>query len=180
MITFYLLISYLRRKKAGNVNLVNELAEFAIQFLQILNSFSIYDEKPPKGMDKDLFIKYRTYKLEAKVMTTAESIKKRFEIILSEFERLHPYIEKDKKRLHDIEQKRTLYFRQKSLCAYCKKAMNFKDTSAHHVIAHSDGGRTDDLDKAVLLHEKCHPKYEKEQIINDVVITIFDKSKAKQ
>jgi hypothetical protein len=32
---------------------------------------------------------------------------------------------------------------------------------SHHVIAHSKGGKTADLDKAQLLHEACHRKIEK-------------------
>src|SRR5690606_21075037 len=40
MIAFYLLVSYLRKKKANNENLINELAEFAKEFLKNLNSFS--------------------------------------------------------------------------------------------------------------------------------------------
>lgn len=112
-------------------------------------------------MPEYLFNRYKTYKIEAKIMTTGESIKKRFEIILEEFKRLNPYIQKDKERLHDIEQKRILFFRQKGLCAECHKPMDFKNTSSHHVIAHSKGGKTDDLDKAQLLHEACHRKVEK-------------------
>ena len=94
-------------------------------------------------------------------MTTGESIKKRFEIILKEFERLNPFIQKDQERLHDVEQKRILYFRQKGLCAGCNRPMDFKNTSSHHVIAHAKGGKTTDLDKAQLLHEACHRKIEK-------------------
>lgn len=161
LISFYLLISYLRKHKTNKENLVNEFAEFARRFLKNLNQFSIYDSIPPKGMSKKLFDKYMKYKLEAKKMTTADSIKTRFEMILSEFKRLHPYIEKDSKRLHDTEQKRTLYFRQKGLCVECKKTMRFRGASSHHVIAYSEGGRTDDLRNAKLLHEKCHQKLEK-------------------
>ncbi|HLB27707.1 MAG TPA: HNH endonuclease signature motif containing protein, partial [Dehalococcoidales bacterium] len=111
-----------------------------------------------------VFDRYKTYKQEAKVMTTPESIKKRFEIILNEFTRLHPWITKDKERLYDIEQKRVLYFRQKGKCAKCGKEMSFAHSSGHHVIAHSDGGHTDDLSKAVLLHEKCHQIIEKQKL----------------
>ena len=60
IISFYLLISYLRKKRAGNQNLQNELAVFARIFMQNLNKFSIYDPKPPKGMSVELF---NTYKL---------------------------------------------------------------------------------------------------------------------
>lgn len=162
LVSFYLLVSYLRRKKADNENLVNEFAEFATQFLQNLNAFSIYDTKPPLSMPEELFKKYQSYKLEAKVMTTPDSIKQRFDIVLDEFNRMQPNIVKDEKRLHDIEQKRTLYFRQKGKCGVCNKEMDFRSVSAHHVIGHSQGGRTDDLEQAILLHEKCHQKLEKQ------------------
>lgn len=163
LISFYLLISYLRRSKADNKELVNEFAEFARQFMQNLNLFSIYDRKPPQDMTRKLFEKYRQYKLEAKVMTTSESIRKRFNIVLEDFNRLHPFIRKDPSRLYDIEQKRILYFRQKGLCALCNKSMNFTSSSGHHVVAHFEGGKTDDLSKAVLLHHKCHRKVEKDK-----------------
>lgn len=161
LISFYLLISYLRKHKANKKNLVNEFAEFGRRFLMNLNNFSIYDRTPPKGMAKKTFDEYMKYKLEAKKMTTADSIKTRFEMILSEFKRLHPYIEKDRRRLHDTEQKRILYFRQQGLCGGCKKPMRFRGASSHHIIAHSEGGRTDDLRNAELLHERCHRRLEK-------------------
>jgi 5-methylcytosine-specific restriction endonuclease McrA len=162
IVSLYLLISYLRRTKADNRELVNEFAEFARQFMQNLNLFSIYDRKPPPGMTRKLFEKYRQYKLEAKVMTTSESIRKRFDIVLEEFKRLQTYIKKDPNRLYDTEQKRILYFRQKGLCALCSKPMNFASSSGHHVVAHFEGGKTGDLGKAVLLHHGCHRRVEKD------------------
>ncbi len=104
-------------------------------------------------------------------MTTGESIKKRFETILSEYERLYPLITKDSDRLHDLEQKRIFYFRQKGLCGECGKSMEFKQASSHHVIGHAEGGRTDDLNHAQLLHEKCHRKVEKRRkrlLVHDI------------
>ncbi len=161
-VSFYLLISYLRKMKAANVNLINEFAGFAEEFLKTLHMFSIYDVKPPVGMPKKLFDLYKSYKYEAKLMTTPESIKKRFDIILSEYNRLHQIIMKDPKRLYDTEQKRTLYFRQKGKCPWCGKKMSFSFTSGHHIFAHAEGGVTDDLSKAVLLHENCHKQVEKQ------------------
>jgi len=113
LLSLYLLISYLRTHRAGNKNLESEFSAFAKDFLRNLNSFSIYDQKPPAGMSRDVFDRYQKYKLESKVMTTPESLKRRFEIILGEFERLKPFIKRDPKRYHDEEEKRTLYFRQK-------------------------------------------------------------------
>lgn len=163
VISFYLLLSYLRRMKAGNVDLINEFSEYATEFLRNLHMFSVYDVSPPEGMAKKRFDLYKTYKLEAKVMTTQDSIRKRFDIMLGEYNRLHPIIMKDPKRLFDVEQKRTLYFRQNGLCAYCGRKMSFSLSSGHHVVAHSEGSKTDDLSKAVLLHENCH-KYVEKQI----------------
>lgn len=160
IVGFYLLVSYLRHTRAGNENLRNELAEFSKLFLQKLNSFSIYDLKPPKDMSKTEFEKYKLYKQEAKVLTTSESIKSRLKILVEEFDRLHGVIIKDPKRLHDTEQKRILYFRQKGLCDYCGKPLDFRCSTSHHKDAHSKGGKTNDLDKAVLLHDKCHSNLE--------------------
>jgi 5-methylcytosine-specific restriction endonuclease McrA len=58
-------------------------------------------------------------------------------------------------------QQRILFFQQQGLCAECKKPMDFKNTSSHHVTAHSKGGKTSELDQAQLLHDKCHKKVEK-------------------
>ncbi len=129
-------------------------------FLQKANSFSMYDLKPPSGITKSEFEKYKRYKQDAKAMTTPESIRSRLEILIEEFDRLHGIIIKDPERLHDTEQKRILFFRQLGLCAHCKKLLDFKNTTSHHVIAHSSGGKTHDIDKAVLLHDKCHSNVE--------------------
>lgn len=162
LVPFYLLVSYLRRHKADNLNLMNELTDFAEKFLRNLNMFSIYDTEPPEGMPERLFNKYKNYKAEARKATTADSIQYRFKFILGEFEKFQPVIQKDPKRLHDIEEKRTLFFRQKGICPECNRKIDFrKGASGHHVIAHRNGGKTADLKKALLLHEKCHRKLEK-------------------
>ncbi|MFC1979935.1 HNH endonuclease [Chloroflexota bacterium] len=161
-ISFYLLASYLRKYKAHTANLINEFAEYAVEFLKNLYLFSIYDTKPPPGMKKIIFDLYKTYKLESKVMTTSESLNKRIEIMLVEYDRLNTIITKDPNRLFDVEQKRTLYFRQKGSCGYCGRNMVFSLATGHHIIAHSKGGRTADLDKSVLLHENCHKQVEKQ------------------
>ena len=162
VIAFYLLLSYLRKMKASNVDLINEFSEYATEFLKNLHMFSIYDTKPPRGMPQKLFDRYKDYKLEAKKMTTPDSIRKRFDIMLDEYERLHPIIIKDPQRLLDVEQKRTLYFRQGGLCPWCRRKMSFKYSSGHHIFAHSKGGKTGDLSNAVLLHENCHRQVEKQ------------------
>ncbi len=161
IISFYLLISYLRKKRAGNQNLQNEYAVFARIFMQKLNMFSIYNIKPPKGMTKEEFDTYKKYKEESKVMTTADSFRNRLDIMLSEFERLNPMILADRQRLHDVEQKRVLFFRQQGICPECRKPLEFKTASAHHEIAHAAGGKTDDLDHAQLVHDGCHKSIEK-------------------
>jgi hypothetical protein len=160
-IAFYLLVSYLRKTKANNTDLLNELCEFAKEFLKNLNSFSIYDDKPPAGMTKSLFALYKKFKEESKVLTTSESLRKRLDIMIDEFDRLYPVIKKDPKRFHDADQKRILYFRQKGKCVQCGKEMKFDLTTAHHIVPHSGGGKTDDLSQAILVDEKCHRRLEK-------------------
>lgn len=162
LVAFYLLASYLRRNKAGKDGLANEFHEFAKEFLMNLNSFSIYDLKPPKGMSGKIFNKYKLYKQQSKILTTGESLKSRLEIILEEYQRLHPFIIKDRQRLFDAEQKRTLFFRQKGICPVCNKEMVYgKETSTHHENAHADGGSSNDLENAVLVHINCHKRIEK-------------------
>ncbi|MCX6037084.1 MAG: DUF262 domain-containing protein, partial [Chloroflexi bacterium] len=69
MIAFYLLVSYLRKQRAGNKDLINELSEFAKEFLKNLNSFSIYDVTPPSGMTNTIFQNYKNFKQESKILT---------------------------------------------------------------------------------------------------------------
>ena len=164
LISFYVLLSYLRKKKADNAKIINELEYFSKEFMKNLYSFSMYDEKPPKGMKKSIFNIYKKYKIEARKATSADSIKTRLEIMRLEFKRIYPFIEKDAKRLHDLEQKRILFFKQEGICPVCKKNFKFDEGSAHHVIKHSKGGKTNDLDKAQLMHQKCHDKLEKQAL----------------
>ena len=161
MIAFYLLVSYLRKNKAGNENLQNELAEFTKELFNILITFSIYDDDPPEGMTKKIFDAYKKYKTESKILTSGSSLRNRLNIMINEFDRMHKIVMKDPKRFHDIDQKRILYFRQKGLCTECGKEMIFDASSAHHGIAHKKGGKTDDLENAQLLHIKCHERLEK-------------------
>lgn len=159
--SFYLLVSYLRKNKADNKNLVNEISAFSREFLKNLNSFGIYDKSPPRGMPVDVFNKYKAYKFEAKVMTTPDSIKNRLAIVLGEFSRLKPFIEKDPTRYHNEEQKRVLYFKQKGICTVCGGPINFRESSADHIISHSRGSKTSNIKDAQLLHARCHQKLEK-------------------
>jgi hypothetical protein len=162
LVPFYLLVSYLRKYKGDNSNLKNELSSFCTEFLQKVNSFSVYDTIPPQGMEKEDFFDYLNYKTEGRKATSSDSIEFRFDFIKKRFEEYIPFIQKDPKRLHDIEQKRILFYRQKGLCDQCKKQIDFRvDGSAHHILAHKDGGQTDDIENAVLLHEKCHSNLEK-------------------
>lgn len=161
LIPIYLLISYLRRTKADNSNLKSELSIFVEEMLKDLNSFSVYDKEPPEGMSEERFIEFVNYKTEARKATSADSIKYRVDFYIKEFKKQQPFLNKDTDRLHDRDQKRILYFRQKGICPECKKEIDFRfDGSSHHKLAHRDGGTTDDLSNAVLLHAKCHIKLE--------------------
>ena len=172
VISFYLLLSYLRKKLADKSKLIDEFSEFAAEFLKNYYSFSMYKDKPP-DMNDDIFNKYLSYKQEAKIMTSPSSLKKRFEILYGEYNRLHPIIIADPQRLHDAEQKRTLFFRQKGICRVCGKSMDFRKGSGHHIIAHTAGGKTADLEHSALLHKHCHVKIEK-QILKGIKPKLID------
>lgn len=160
VLSFYLLISYLRQHKAGKENLHNKYAVFARTFLQKLNSFSIYDTKAD-SLTKKEFETYKRYKEQSKVMTTSESFRSRLDIMIKEFNRLYPIIIVDKERLFSEDQKRILFYRQQAICLECSRPLEFKSASAHHEIAYSAGGKTSDLNNATLVHSKCHEKIEK-------------------
>jgi len=161
LVSFYLLVSYLRKKKADNLNLVNELSVFFENFMQKVNSFGFDAVNIPKGFSKKEFEEYLQYKISARQATTPDSFRERLNFMLKKFKEQQPIILKDKKRFHDSEQKRVLYFRQKGVCPICNKKMNFKFSTGHHIEKYSFGGKTEDLSKACLLHEKCHKKVEK-------------------
>ncbi|MEM7086033.1 MAG: DUF262 domain-containing protein [Bacteroidota bacterium] len=163
IISFYLLVSFLRKYRAGNENLGQELSVFAKEFMLRLNLFSIYDIKPPKSMTKKEFNTYKLYKTESKLMTTPSSFKNRLRIMIGEFDRLYPIITKDPERLHDQDQRRILFFRQKGLCTECGRTLEFKRAESHHEIYHSKGGATSDLSNAVLLHSNCHKRLHKRE-----------------
>ena len=165
LVSFYLLVSYLRKNKADNSKLITEIFNFAEEFLKNVNSFSIYDSSPPEGcnLDKELFDKYLKYKMDARQATSPESLESRFKFMIEEYGRMQPFILKDKKRFHEIEEKRTLFFRQRGKCTFCNKPLDFRrGTSTHHKVPHSQGSKTDNLEGAELLHEKCHKKLEKQ------------------
>ncbi len=161
-IAFYLLASFLRKRKAGNSNLINEFSEFTTEFLNNVEQVPMYSSVHPKGMNKKIADLYLNYKAQSKIMTTSDSLRKRLEIMLNEYDRLNRIILKDPNRLFDAGQKRTLYFRQKGLCGYCGKLMVFKATTGHHIVPHSEGGETSDLGKSVLLDEHSHKKIEQQ------------------
>jgi len=167
IISFYLLVSYLRKNRAGNKNLKTEIGFFGEELMKNLYSFSLYDEVLPKDckLSKTLFKKYMGYKNLGRQATSEASIRGRLEFILEEFKRICKFKQKDPKRFHDVEEKRILFFRQKGICPECKKEILFgKNISSDHIKLYSKGGKTSDLSKAQLLHERCHRKLEKRRL----------------
>lgn len=162
LLSFYLLMSYLRKNKADNSDLIVNFGEFAKEFLKNLNSFSIYDSKNVSSLDEGLYKKYLKYKTDARQATTPESLESRYQFILEEYKRMCPFLKKDDVRFHDLEQKRRLFFIQKGICPECQKKLQFDSSSTgHHILPHSKGGETEDLDNGILLHKKCHEKLER-------------------
>jgi len=154
-ISLYLLASYLHKKQANKEGLGVYFREFALEFLKNLTSFSIYDTSPPRGMDQKMFRKFMNYKQFGRKATLSDSIEKRFNIILSEYKRFHPFKYKDTIRLFNEEQKIRVYFKQRGLCAFCKKPLSFQEAESHHKFDYSKGGRTK-MQNAQMVHHTCH------------------------
>lgn len=159
-ISFYLLASYLHKKQAIEEGFGLYFRKFALKFMKRLTSFSIYDTKPPRGMDLKIFRKYMKYKQFGRKATQSDSIEKRFDIILSEYKEFHPFKYKDKIRLFNEEEKIRVYFKQEGMCSFCKRPLNFDEAKCHHKNEYSKGGPTK-IHNARLLHDKCHEKLHK-------------------
>jgi len=95
-ISFYLLASYLLKKGKTVAKLDRNFSKFGLEFIRNLKSFSIYDKTPPTGVDPKLFRKYMSYKVEGRKATDADSIRKRFNFILSEYEQMFPIPKEEK------------------------------------------------------------------------------------
>ena len=95
-ISFYLLASYLLKKGKAVAELEKNFSKFGLEFIRNLKSFSIYDKVPPTGVAPKLFRKYMSYKVEGRKATDADSIKKRFNFILSEYEQMFPIPKEEK------------------------------------------------------------------------------------
>ncbi|XOB42230.1 MAG: HNH endonuclease [Candidatus Nealsonbacteria bacterium] len=131
--------------------------------MENLTSFSIYDTLPPKGMSQKLFRKYMSYKEFGRKANQSDSIEKRFNIILSEYKRIFPKIRyKDKIRLFNEEQKIRIYFRQKCLCYFCKKPLDFSRAQCHHKDEHAKGGPTK-IKHGRMVHITCHGEFHKKK-----------------
>jgi len=65
---------------------------------------------------------------------------------------------KDNIRDFDYGQKLAIYHRDKGLCYFCKKEVNFNNSNFHHKKSWSDGGPTT-VENGVLSHSSCHEKY---------------------
>jgi len=92
-ISFYLLASYLHKKMKKKEQLEGNFRQFASEFIKILRSFSIYDKAPPRGVDPEIFRDYMNYKQVGRKATSADSIEKRFDFILSKYKQMFPFEE---------------------------------------------------------------------------------------
>ena len=90
LISIYMLTSYLNRKQIDVTNLSTDFQQFVSDFLSTLNMFSVYDVTPPTGMEPYIFDKFKAYKQEGRRATSAGSIEKRFDFILSEYKEMYP------------------------------------------------------------------------------------------
>ncbi|HOX54483.1 MAG: DUF262 domain-containing protein [Candidatus Omnitrophica bacterium] len=158
LISLYLLVSFLSKTSVNKGDLSLYIRKFAIEFINNLESFSIYKPIKPKNLNKKIFNRYVEYKQYARQATTAESFERRFKFILSEYKRLFPNIKfKDKNRLFEERQKIQIYFKQKCLCAFCKQPLVYEEAHCHHKDEYSKGGKTR-ISKGAMVHFKCHNK----------------------
>ena len=64
---------------------------------------------------------------------------------------------KDEKRSFNSVEREYVFFRDNKTCLMCDKNVVWSEVEVHHVEPHSEGGKTD-LSNAALVHRACHPK----------------------
>lgn len=98
-IGIYLLASYLVKEKE-DTRYKEQFSGTVIQFLDKIETFSIYDTEPPKNMTLEEFQLFLNYKNVARKATSADSVSGRFKIILDIFRRYYPVEIKIPSALH--------------------------------------------------------------------------------
>ena len=86
----------------------------------------------------------------------AESIERRHAFFVTKMTSLLNLIPKDPQRGFDDLQRDLIYARDKKKCQVCGGDVLWEDAQIHHVDQHSEGGRTD-LINGALVHQACHP-----------------------
>lgn len=70
-----------------------------------------------------------------------------------------PLTLRDPVRLYGEVERTILFYRQHKVCAVCGSPVDWRSCEVHHVQEHSEGGKTD-LENGALVHKECHPKGE--------------------
>jgi hypothetical protein len=104
---------------------------------------------------------YEEYKVLRKAGATKENFKRKFELMLRDFEKLNTFVKKDTRRFPNLGQKLRVYYRDKRTCTYCGKFVKFDQISIDHVVPHSKGGPTDIKNLRLVHKGRCHKELEK-------------------
>ena len=105
----------------------------------------------------------------------AENIRRRHVWFYQEMTALLGAQRKDDERNFNLADKEYIFYRDRRLCQYCEMEreqrqdavakpshqVRWEDVEIHHVVPHSEGGRTV-LSNGALVHEDCHPKARKQ------------------
>ena len=161
LLSLYLLVAEFNRKNGLKHIGVVEFVDFAYEFARNLDVIKPLEPKP-KHLPKNAFDNYIQYKIYAKQLTNSASLEGRLNCIRKDFERIvGPIKQLDQKRFYTKNDKKSMFIKQKGICPVCKKRMKYPE-SAHHIVAHSKGGKTIQSN-GVLFHERCHKKFDKDK-----------------
>ena len=86
----------------------------------------------------------------------ADSIERRHAFFVAKMSALLQPTPKDLQRGFDDLQRDLIYSRDKKKCQACGGEVPWKDAQIHHVEQHSEGGKTE-IDNGALVHGACHP-----------------------
>lgn len=86
-----------------------------------------------------------------------EVIQRRHEFFAEKMRDLLTLQMKDPQRAFGALERELIYYRDKKRCTQCGSDVIWSEAEVHHVIQHSQGGKTS-LDNGALVHRHCHPK----------------------
>lgn len=154
----YLLASLLSTRYALKKRTKKIFSDFIKEFLsKTIKTEEEMEDMTEKEIQKNPVARYAVLRSKGQ---TKKNLKEKFTILILELfkklKKIESISKKDKKRDFELCQKIFVYYvKDKEVCKKCRKKVKWEESSFHHKIFHSKGGRTT-IENCQLMHNKCH------------------------